>query len=476
MKKLIIFVLLSCSSHFSATVWADSSEKFLKEGVVLRDADNVEQAILKFQEILKSKPKHPGANFELGKSYVMKSDYENGIKYLKNALDCGYDELKVRLALAEAYQTSDNSVEASIEYQLILDLNPNSAEVHTLLGNVYLNGGNSTVAEEQYKKALQLNSSYVDALLGLGNLYQKQKKYEEALSFYSKAQKINPNYAPTYLALSSFYATQKKHENGITELQKYIQLNPKDPKGYTALANIYSQTKDYNNAINEMNKAVSYSDTSLSSLKFISVLYNQAGMSLKEKEVLSEIVLKDSTNVGIWIDLAKAYSKIDSFPAAIYAYNKAFSLDSTLESTFCFELGLACFQATKYDSSELLFSKKIERDSLAAGAYFNRALARIQLKKYKEGIVDLQKGLEIKPNYAQGHLWLAQTYGFLGMKQKAKAECAEVIKIDSTNKEVKDVLKSLEQPAKKEPTYEDYLDALDKAEAKENAEEKENNK
>jgi len=220
------------------------------------------------------------------------------------------------------------------------------------------------------------------------------------------------------------------------------------------LAEVYERMKNYDQAINEMYQALGYKDTTLSSLKFLRYLFSQVNKLPEEKEILKQIVAKVPSDNVSWLDLAKVYTKIDSFQGAIYAYNQALAIDSTILSNIVFDLGLAYYQVAKYDSSEGIFSKKIQLDSLAAGAYLNRALARIQLKKYQEAVSDLEKGVKLRPDHMQGHLWLAQVYAFLGMKQKAKEEFKKVLKLDPKNKEAKKGLDELNKPPPKD--YYDY--------------------
>jgi Tfp pilus assembly protein PilF len=216
--------------------------------------------------------------------------------------------------------------------------------------------------------------------------------------------------------------------------------------------------QDYDNAINDMLQARSRGDTALSSLHLMRFLYAQKGQTTDEKDVIKEILVKTPGDINLWLDLAKIYSKIDSFPGAIYTYQQAISLDSTVLTNVVFELALAYYQVAKYDSSEQMFTIKLQFDSLAAGAYLNRALARMQLKKYKDAATDLENGLRLRPDHLQGHLWLAQLYAFMGMNQKAKTEYNAVLKLDPKNKDAKEGLKALSKPAPQEQDYWDYYD------------------
>lgn len=237
--------------------WAGSVDDRVKEGVALRESGNYDQAILKLQEALKSKPKHPEANYELGQTYMKKADYENALKYLKDAFDYGYDEVKARLALGLAYRAAEHCSDAVNEFQILVQLQPNNAEYCYYYADASLRCGTSGLAEGLFRQALKLDPAYIPAMLGLGDFFRNKRIYDSAQTYYEKAKAAKPDYAPTYLVLSTFYAERKDSVKSLAAVQKYIQLQPRDYKGYNALAEIQSKKKNWEGAILNTAKAVS---------------------------------------------------------------------------------------------------------------------------------------------------------------------------------------------------------------------------
>jgi tetratricopeptide (TPR) repeat protein len=52
--------------------------------------------------------------------------------------------------------------------------------------------------------------------------------------------------------------------------------------------------------------------------------------------------------------------------------------------------------------------------------------------RYEEAIAALKKGLSTNPNYLYAHLNLAAAYSQSGREEEARAEVAEVLRIDPT--------------------------------------------
>jgi adenylate cyclase len=57
-------------------------------------------------------------------------------------------------------------------------------------------------------------------------------------------------------------------------------------------------------------------------------------------------------------------------------------------------------------------------------------LAHYMLKQYSQALPPLRECVSRAPNLRGGHLWLAVTYVRLGITEKARAETAEVLRID----------------------------------------------
>ena len=56
--------------------------------------------------------------------------------------------------------------------------------------------------------------------------------------------------------------------------------------------------------------------------------------------------------------------------------------------------------------------------------------ARYMLKEYSEALPPLRECTSRAPNVSQGHIWLAANLAQLGQLDEARAEAAEVLRID----------------------------------------------
>jgi tetratricopeptide (TPR) repeat protein len=74
---------------------------------------------------------------------------------------------------------------------------------------------------------------------------------------------------------------------------------------------------------------------------------------------------------------------------------------------------------SQFDEAEETLTKAIRYDKGNYEAYYYRGCARINAKKYNEAIADLEKAVELKPDYADAYFNLGRTYYLMHDEDKA---------------------------------------------------------
>ena len=74
---------------------------------------------------------------------------------------------------------------------------------------------------------------------------------------------------------------------------------------------------------------------------------------------------------------------------------------------------------SKFDEAEVALTKAIKYDKNNYEAYYYRGCARINAQKYKEAIADLEKAVELKPDYADAYFNMGRSYYMLNDEDKA---------------------------------------------------------
>lgn len=74
---------------------------------------------------------------------------------------------------------------------------------------------------------------------------------------------------------------------------------------------------------------------------------------------------------------------------------------------------------SKYEEAEETFTKAIKYDKSNYEAFYYRGCAKVNATKYKDAIVDFEKAIELKPDYADAYFNLGRTYYLLNDEDKA---------------------------------------------------------
>lgn len=74
---------------------------------------------------------------------------------------------------------------------------------------------------------------------------------------------------------------------------------------------------------------------------------------------------------------------------------------------------------SKFNEAEQAFDKAIKYDKGNYEAYYYRGCVKINQKKYKEALADLEQAVALKPDYADAYFNIGRTYILLNDEDKA---------------------------------------------------------
>jgi tetratricopeptide (TPR) repeat protein len=106
------------------------------------------------------------------------------------------------------------------EFQIALQLRPNSPELHEALGEVLLDNHSDEDARKELESALALDPSRVHALYLLGRLYVQRRENDKALPYLRSALRLQPDLLEASSLLGTTYVRMGQFTNAIPALEK----------------------------------------------------------------------------------------------------------------------------------------------------------------------------------------------------------------------------------------------------------------
>lgn len=139
-------------------------------------------------------------------------------------------------------------------------------------------------------------------------------------------------------------------------------------------------------------------------------------------------------------ELASAYAsrgntksnKLRDYKEAIEDYSKAIELDSTYIDAY-FNRGLAKFNIKEYQKSAEDYVKVIQLKPDYTNAYFNLGAAKANLEANAEALANFTKVIELDPKYVNAYMNRAFVYNKMKDYSKAIADYEKIIELEPNN-------------------------------------------
>jgi Tfp pilus assembly protein PilF len=179
------------------------------EGAKLSNEGKFDEAILKFEEVLKEVPKCTECYVNIGQVKSLKKDYEGAEAAFKQALT----------------------------------LNPDAAEAYNGLATVYnaqkkFKEAQAMSAEASKRAPAGAGGGNADTLYNQGVIAWNANDFTAASESFAAAIKANPNHAESHFMLGRAYLNLGKLPEAAAEFQAYVKLAPDGPNAKEAQTNV----------------------------------------------------------------------------------------------------------------------------------------------------------------------------------------------------------------------------------------------
>jgi tetratricopeptide (TPR) repeat protein len=157
---------------------------------------------------------------------------------------------------AEALEMQGKWEPAQLEYEGIIEKEPDAPGIHFLLGRLLLSKPDAGPdaaerAKQEFLKEVQIDPKNAGAEYILGELARRDEKWDEAISRFSMAAKLDSTFAEAYLGWGFCLVTVKRYEEAIPPLRVAVRLQQGNPSAHYNLAVALSRTGNQEEAERE---------------------------------------------------------------------------------------------------------------------------------------------------------------------------------------------------------------------------------
>jgi tetratricopeptide (TPR) repeat protein len=157
---------------------------------------------------------------------------------------------------AEALEMQGKWEAAQLEYEGMIEKEPDAPGIHFLLGRLLLSRPDAGAdaaerAKQEFLKEVQIDPKNAGAQYILGELARRDQKWDEAISRFSTAANLDSNFGEAYLAWGFCLVTVKRYEEAIPPLRVAVRLQQGNPSAHYNLAVALSRTGNQEEAEKE---------------------------------------------------------------------------------------------------------------------------------------------------------------------------------------------------------------------------------
>jgi tetratricopeptide (TPR) repeat protein len=198
-KKHVIFIVIFSSMAFfgctsnSKSINSTRAEEYYFEGNKYLEANEIEKAILSFNNAIRIGPEYSLGYSGLGLCYYYKEQYDKAIEYCNKAIEYDKNNEKSYRYLGSIYTTQKDFNRAIECFSQSILIDPNSQSAYVGRGGVYAVKGDTKKAILDFQKAIELDKNDDFSLSALAMLYYNEHSYSKAITYAKMSLEINQN-------------------------------------------------------------------------------------------------------------------------------------------------------------------------------------------------------------------------------------------------------------------------------------------
>jgi len=339
------------------------------------------------------------------------------------------------------FNKNDNETARRLFEETIV-MDPNYANAYVLLAWTYYHeafkGWTKTPAKsvektvELAEKAISFDDQNANAHLALANVYAKTGQFEKAITAGKKGLSLDPANSSVNALYGMVLIDTGKFKEVIGFIKKAIRIDPKHPSWYLwPLGFAYFWTGQHEEAIAAFKKWVSREPKNANAHAFLGIALIAEGKPEEAIPMLEKALTLNPDRPSWYVsNLAVARVCTGQPEEAITTMREAFNRNPK-DADSCRNLSWVLMYERKYEEA-LSMAKKATTLKPAPEPYFYETLgfSYLVMGQYEEAIAAFEKAIDLWPDFESSHIGLTASYSLAGHMEDARAEAAEVLRIN----------------------------------------------
>jgi tetratricopeptide (TPR) repeat protein len=336
------------------------------------------------------------------------------------------DHLRAQIASALREEQYEKALQM---LHIALADSPQNSELWTMQGVAFKSTGKTKQALGSFKHALKLAPDNIPALQGAAQIefdqgdadgipilehllklhpadltshamvaildYQ-QGHCASALPHFEKALPVFEQRPAGLHAYAACLVKQKQFDRAAEVFQRTLHANPEDAAQRRILAAIQLMSQHPEDAITTLAPLLN-SNPDAQTLALASQAYEQSHQTEKAVDSLREAILRDPSDVNLYLEFAAISEKHQSVQVGINVVNDGINLQPNAAALY-FARGMLYVQLSDYDKAQSDFDRAYKLDPRASLTAAAQGLTAVQQNNFNSALAGIQEKLRDRPN------------------------------------------------------------------------------
>lgn len=313
--------------------------------------------------------------------YLMNGNYKNLLLCAEEAIAQYSYNTFFKLRKAQGFMASGRLKEAISCVSELENIGLHSFELIITKATIFSQLKDTTNAIKYFLEALELaapedkDETYFD----LAMEYQNNNQYDLSIKVLLESLKLNPSNEGAIYEIAHCYDVMNDYEKSIQCFLDFIDDNPYSFTAWYNLGNAYSRLDNFDKAI--------------WAYDYCTIINDDFG--------------------PVYFNLGNAYLGVDKYKNAIESFTKSLDLDGDDSITFCY-IGECHEQLNELDLAKHFYKKSLELTPFLPDAWLGLGIVKDLEGETREGIILINKAIELDPDNAGMYHVLAGAYEKIG--------------------------------------------------------------
>lgn len=293
----------------------------LRQGKELLKNDELEEAIVKFNEVLESDSNNEEALLNLGIANYENDEFELAIEI--------YDKL---IAINDknmfAYFHKGNAYAMLEDYENSVNSFTKAIEIDDKYYQAYINRGLDYLKLKKLQQAgddfsYVINQGYKDkiAYFNMANVFSIMRQRPLAAAMYTKAIEEDENYIMAYIKRGDTLVDLKKYDDALKDYKLVLDKAPSNLFAKLGFARISFHTGQYTQALKVLDEIENNDQIRLEAVLLRGVVYQTMNKDEEAFRCYSRVLKAEPTHVVCNLNLARLFGKVKNIGRALYHYD-----------------------------------------------------------------------------------------------------------------------------------------------------------